>query len=170
MKVLYNNKEIINGQFISPQNSQSKPIVNYLACSNTLYTLIMHDPDAPSGNHLHWIVINIPGNNINDGNTLLQYIGPSPPNGSGTHKYIFLLVEQREKKYLQPIQRAMSMDNLFAKLNLKDSTVISRVYFTSSNQTAGKKRNRTRAKSVSKKQKSINLKKRTKKEHRSKLS
>ena len=42
---------------------------------------------------------------------------------------------------------------------VKDSTEISRRYFTSSNQTAGKKRKRTRAKSISKKTKSSRLKK-----------
>ena len=159
MNVLYNNKEIINGQFISPQSAQTKPIIEDQAPPDTLYTLIMHDPDAPSGNHLHWIIINIPGNNINEGNTLLEYMGPAPPKGSGTHKYIFLLIEQREKKYLESIQRVMSMDDLYEKLNLKDSTEISRRYFTSSNQTAGKKRKQTRGKSRSKKTKSRRLKK-----------
>jgi len=39
MKATYNIKEITNGQFISPQNSQIKPIINY-----------------PTGNCLHWIL------------------------------------------------------------------------------------------------------------------
>ena len=163
MKILYNNKEVTNGEFISPQSAQTKPIIEYQAPPDAIYTLIMNDPDAPSGNHLHWIIINIPGNNINEGNTLLEYMGPAPPNGSGYHNYIFLLIEQREKKYLESLQRVMSMDDLYEKLNLKDSTEISRRYFTSSNQTAGKKRKRTRAKSRSKKQKAADLKKGTKK-------
>jgi phosphatidylethanolamine-binding protein (PEBP) family uncharacterized protein len=159
MKVSYNNKEITNGEFISPQMAQIKPNIEYNAVEDTLYTLLMYDPDAPAGNHLHWIVINIPGSNINHGNTLLEYMGPAPPKGSGTHKYIFLLLEQREKKYLENLQRVMSMDNLYEKLNLKDSTEISRAYFKSRNQSAGKKQKRTK-KFISKKTKSRGLKKR----------
>lgn len=162
MKVSYNNKEITDGKFISPQNSQIKPIIDYQATPNTLYTLILYDPDAPSGNHLHWVVVNIQGNNINSGNTLLEYMGPAPPKGSGTHKYIFLLIEQREKKYLETLQRIMSMETLFNKLHLKepDSKEVSRSYFTSSNQIAGKKRKRSKTKSRSKKTRSLRLKKR----------
>jgi phosphatidylethanolamine-binding protein (PEBP) family uncharacterized protein len=160
MKILYNNKEIINGEFISPQNSQFKPKIDYQADVNNLYTLIMHDPDAPAGNHLHWVVINIPGNDINKGTTLLEYTGPAPPKGSGTHKYIFLLIEQREKKFFNTLERVMSMDNLYNKLNLTGSTELGRTYFTSSNQLAGKKRKRSKTKSRSKKARSRRLKKR----------
>ena len=61
--------------------------------------IVVHDPDAPSGDWVHWIVFNIPPDKfeideaiapgiegINDsGNT--RWDGPCPP--SGTHHYIF---------------------------------------------------------------------------------
>lgn len=67
------------------------------------FTLIMHDPDAPSGDYLHWLVWDIPpgtetisvnsvpvgaiqGKNSAGSNS---YTGPCPPKGSGTHHYIF---------------------------------------------------------------------------------
>jgi len=160
MKILYNSKEITNGEFISPQNSQNKPIINYQTTPNTLYTLIMHDPDAPAGNHLHWVVINVPGNDINNGNTLLEYMGPAPPKDSGTHKYVFLLLEQREKKLLNNLERVMTMNDLYNKLRLSDSTEVNRAYFISRNQTAGKRRKHKKTKSRLKKAKSRRLKKR----------
>ena len=65
--------------------------------------LIMHDPDAPGGDFLHWSIWNInpdidflPAGEAPDGalqgvNSFgtTQYSGPCPP--SGTHRYIFEL-------------------------------------------------------------------------------
>lgn len=65
--------------------------------------LIMHDPDAPSGDFLHWLIWDIPPKTesiaVNDvpvgavqgrnGSGQNKYTGPCPPKGSGTHRYIF---------------------------------------------------------------------------------
>ena len=89
----------------------------------------------------------------NLGETLLEYKGPSPPKGSGTHKYIFLLLEQERKHEdiksipINDSNRVMPMDDVFAMLHVKPPA-ISLVYFTSSNDTKGGKRRR---KSVHKK-------------------
>jgi Raf kinase inhibitor-like YbhB/YbcL family protein len=67
------------------------------------FTLIMHDPDAGSRDFLHWLVWDIPpstetiavnsvpvgaiqGKNDAGKNS---YMGPCPPAGTGTHRYIF---------------------------------------------------------------------------------
>ena len=61
------------------------------------------DPDAPSrGNptaaeFLHWLVVNIPGKNVASGEVLQTYQGPTPPAGTGLHRYTFLLYRQPEK-------------------------------------------------------------------------
>ena len=65
-------------------------------------SLIMDDPDAPSGTFIHWVVYNIPPetSGISEGSTPPgiqgknsagenKYIGPCPP--SGTHRYFFKL-------------------------------------------------------------------------------
>ena len=65
------------------------------------YVLLVHDPDAPAKDWLHWLVINIPPTTTsvaeqatptggvvlpNDSNEA-QYGGPCPPNGE--HRYFF---------------------------------------------------------------------------------
>jgi Raf kinase inhibitor-like YbhB/YbcL family protein len=67
--------------------------------------LIMHDPDAPSGDFVHWLIWDMqPGTHSLRANSTpigaMQgatsfgqniYGGPCPPSGSGTHRYIFEL-------------------------------------------------------------------------------
>jgi hypothetical protein len=65
------------------------------------YALALIDPDAPSSadpssrSFLHWLVVNIPGNAIEDGQTVRSYLGAFPPAATGTHRYFFVLMEQR---------------------------------------------------------------------------
>lgn len=66
-------------------------------------TLVMHDPDAVSGDYLHWLVFDIPPKTdtisvnsvpvgalqgLNDSGKA-GYSGPCPPQGTGIHRYIF---------------------------------------------------------------------------------
>ncbi len=84
------------GQNVSPPLN----ILNVPEKARSL-ALIMHDPDAPSGDYVHWIMWAIPattetmaansvpvgaiqGLNSADQN---KYMGPCPP--SGTHRYVF---------------------------------------------------------------------------------
>lgn len=63
----------------------------------------MTDPDAPSradpkiGEVRHWLVVNIPGIDINSGETLYEFIGSGPPKDTGLHRYIFLVYKQSGK-------------------------------------------------------------------------
>ena len=68
-------------------------------------TLVMVDPDAPSAKNpscrswLHWIVsnVNTKTEDIRTGREIVKYQPPSPPSGSGKHRYYFLLYEQNDK-------------------------------------------------------------------------
>ncbi|XP_063588472.1 protein D2-like isoform X1 [Penaeus indicus] len=71
------------------------------------YTLVMVDPDAP--NHkageawLHWILSNVEASdlqngNVGNGNIVVEYNGPTPPRGSGTHRYFFYLYRESQKQ------------------------------------------------------------------------
>lgn len=70
------------------------------------YTLIMIDPDSPSRSnptereYLHWLVVNIPGNDISRGSTKLDYLGADPVSGTGIHRYTFLIFKQPKLLYV----------------------------------------------------------------------
>jgi len=45
--------------------------------------------------YLHWMVINIPGSKIDEGQTITSYKGPAPKPGSGVHRYVIVAYEQK---------------------------------------------------------------------------
>lgn len=73
------------GNILTPTQVQNQPKIEYEAEEDTFYTLAMQDPDAPSRREpsrrefRHWLVINIPGNDVTKGETLWDYIGSGPP-------------------------------------------------------------------------------------------
>jgi phosphatidylethanolamine-binding protein len=89
------------GNVLTPTLVKDAPTVEWNADSNTFYTLCMTDPDAPSRKDPqfrewhHWLVGNIPGANVAKGETLSAYIGSGPPQGTGLHRYVFLIYKQR---------------------------------------------------------------------------
>lgn len=92
--------EVKDGNELTPTQVKDQPEVNFKADKNSFYTLIMTDPDAPSRENpefreiLHWLVVNIPGNEVNKGKVITEYIGSGPPQGSGLHRYIFFVFKQ----------------------------------------------------------------------------
>jgi Raf kinase inhibitor-like YbhB/YbcL family protein len=87
------------------QGQNVNPPINILNCpgSTQSLTLIMHDPDAVSGDFLHWLVWDIPPGTENiavnsvpvgarqgrNGAGQAGYTGPCPPKGTGIHRYLF---------------------------------------------------------------------------------
>lgn len=91
------------GKELTPTQVKDQPDVTWAAEENSLYTLLMVDPDAPSRQKpsyreaLHWLVVNVPGNKVTDGQVVAEYIGSGPPEGTGLHRYVFLVFKQAEK-------------------------------------------------------------------------
>lgn len=91
------------GNELTPTQVKDPPSVHYEGDENEFYTLCLTDPDAPSRQSPkyrewhHWLVVNIPGNRICDGEVLSEYVGAGPPQGTGLHRYVFLLYKQAEK-------------------------------------------------------------------------
>ncbi|XP_039955573.1 protein D2-like [Bactrocera tryoni] len=104
LKVTYaNDLELKAGIEFTPTQVKSQPLVEWEADQDSFYTLIMTDPDAPSRNapkfreFKHWLVGNIPNNDISKGEVLSAYVGSGPPKDSGLHRYVFLLYKQNGK-------------------------------------------------------------------------
>ncbi|XP_037953957.1 protein D3-like [Teleopsis dalmanni] len=91
------------GNELTPTQVKDQPEVTWNAESGVLYTLLMVDPDAPSRQDpkyrevCHWLVINIPGDKVAKGQTVVEFVGSGPPEGTGLHRYIFFVFKQAEK-------------------------------------------------------------------------
>lgn len=97
------DKEVDFGKELTPTDVGQMPHVHYDADDESFYTLIMTDPDAPSRKNPirrewhHWLVVNIPGKDVEKGETLSEYVPSAPPKNSGLHRYVFLVFKQPGK-------------------------------------------------------------------------
>ncbi|KAL0818142.1 hypothetical protein ABMA28_008666 [Loxostege sticticalis] len=95
--------EVNEGNELTPTQVKDVPTVTWDASPDQFYTLAMTDPDAPSRadpkfrEWHHWLVGNIPGGNVAGGETLSAYVGSGPPQGTGLHRYVFLVYKQPGK-------------------------------------------------------------------------
>lgn len=66
--------------------------------------IIYEDPDAPSRaqptsrEFRHWLKVNIPGSHLDKGETIFEYYSPTPPQGTGLHRYTFFIFKQLKGK------------------------------------------------------------------------
>ncbi|XP_022212991.1 protein D3 [Drosophila obscura] len=108
LQVLYpGNLFVEQGNELTPTQVKDEPRVTWVSPegegSETLLTLLMVDPDAPSREDpefreiLHWAVVNIPGDDPRAGYILAEYVGSGPPLNTGLHRYVFLLYRQSRK-------------------------------------------------------------------------
>ncbi|XP_073818982.1 protein D3-like [Musca autumnalis] len=123
------NVEVELGKELTPTQVKDKPEVSWETDEGALYTLLMVDPDAPSRQDptyreaLHWLVINIPGKGISKGQTVAEYIGSGPPDGSGLHRYVFLVFKQEKNISTDEF---ISKTSLEGRLNVKTRDYITK--------------------------------------------
>ena len=152
MEVIYNGKIMKDGDFLKVSETQFEPKIKVKLDSNNFYTLILYDPDAVGGTHIHWLITNITNNDIKTGNIIISYKGPAPPPKSGKHRYIFNLYKQNGVNNSEEInERVMPINDLREKLNL--SNPIYKIKFISENESGGKKRTKKNRKKVKKSRK-----------------
>lgn len=138
MEVIYNNKPIKNNEFLKVSETQKQPEIKLYVNKIKPYLLIMYDPDALNGTHIHWIVSNIKNNNVNKGINLITYKGPAPPPRTGKHRYIFELYDEKILNTNIIDDRIITIENLRQKLGLDNP--INRIQFISENESGGKRR------------------------------
>ncbi|XKL61067.1 hypothetical protein PGB90_008124 [Kerria lacca] len=119
LEVTYSDGLKVNlGNELTPTQVKDKPSVKFNSNPDSFYTLCMTDPDAPSRKSPkfrewhHWLVGNIPGSEIEKGETLSEYIGSGPPPDTGLHRYVFLVYQQPGKlTFTEPRLTNRSGDN-----------------------------------------------------------
>lgn len=101
LKVTYpSGVEVSLGNELTPTQVKDKPTLQWTTKPDTLYTVLMADPDAPSRSNpemrswKHWVVGNVPGTQLDQGTVLADYVGSGPPQGTGLHRYVFLVYQQ----------------------------------------------------------------------------
>ncbi|KAF5296937.1 hypothetical protein FQR65_LT10088 [Abscondita terminalis] len=104
LEVVYENDVIVNeGNELTPTKVKKQPNVKWNYDDGCFYLLCMTDPDAPSRKNPkfrewhHWLVGNIPGGDVKQGETLSEYIGAGPPKDTGLHRYVLLVYKQPGK-------------------------------------------------------------------------
>lgn len=96
------------------ENSSPPLAWNFVPEGTRSLALIVHDPDAPSGDFLHWLAWNIdphaggldegasaPAEGAN-GRGQRGYMGPCPPPGHGPHRYFHELYALDTELDLEP--------------------------------------------------------------------
>ena len=170
--VKYGDIKIEDGVLLTQLQTSKHPILNYDTTDiNDKYTLILYYSKAvsPSGNHNHWLVINIPCNSLrtgdlNKGTTLLSYKGPAPPSGSGQHKYMFELYKQNGhlgKTVMDENDRIISFNAIKNKIGIQDLTrpVISVFFYSKYTNTVGGSNIKRKRKTIKKNRKNKRSKK-----------
>nr|AAO39754.1 putative antennal carrier protein A5 [Anopheles gambiae] len=102
IKITYpqSDVEVSLGNQLTPTQVKARPKLCWEVEPSALYTLLMADPDAPSRSNpemrswKHWLVGNIPGADVDAGDVLADYVGSGPPQGTGLHRYVFLVYKQ----------------------------------------------------------------------------
>lgn len=118
MDIIYNNKSIKKHKFLKVNETQNKPEIKLNVDKLKKYVLVIYDPDAVGGTHIHWVISDIKNNNIKLGKDIIEYKGPAPPPKSGKHRYIFELYEQKNDNYRAIKNRVMPIEKIRIMLNL----------------------------------------------------
>nr|XP_002125755.1 39S ribosomal protein L38, mitochondrial-like [Ciona intestinalis] len=94
------------GNEISPSEASTQPEVTYQSEADGLWSLLLLNLDGNiednDKEYLHWFVTNIEGDDITTGETIIDYLQPLPPRGTGYHRMVFLLFKQTNKLNIQP--------------------------------------------------------------------
>ncbi|KAI6226460.1 Phosphatidylethanolamine-binding protein 1 [Aphelenchoides fujianensis] len=103
LNVTFEGIRVTPGQELQVRNLKNAPRVTLQVDPESTFSLVMIDPDNLSRKNpsvaewLHWLVVNIPASNINEGINGGQhqqpYGSPAPQPRTGDHRYVIVLFE-----------------------------------------------------------------------------
>ncbi|KAG6455034.1 hypothetical protein O3G_MSEX009012 [Manduca sexta] len=121
-----NSLPVCSGNVIKPKEALNSPTVCYESDNNCLWTLALTNLDGHlhenQKEYVHWLVANIPGNSIEKGDELVEYLRPFPLKGTGYHRYVFVLYKQNDR-VLYDIPKVV------ASSPLQDRTFVTRDWY-----------------------------------------
>lgn len=89
---------VYRGNVIKPKEAVTVPNVTYESDENSMWTLLMTNPDGHftdnSAEYIHWMVTNIKSSDVKNGKEIVPYMPPFPPFGTGFHRFVFILFKQ----------------------------------------------------------------------------
>lgn len=107
---------VYHGNHLKPSEANSAPHVHYNAKPGSLWTLVLVNLDChfedPDFQYLHWFVTNIPESEVNKGTVICDYLQPFPANGTGYHRYVFVLFKQNTKLDFSALQKKIPCTSL----------------------------------------------------------
>lgn len=128
------------GNIVTPTEASSKPNVEYSSKPDSLWTLAMVGLDGHLENvesqYIHWLVTNIPSNEVHKGDEIYSYLQPFPLRGVGYQRFAFVLYKQNSPlkldivKEVSPKSRTFSNEN-FYRVHQKNLTPAGLSFFQS---------------------------------------
>ncbi len=121
---VFENGKRIDKKYTCDGEDVSPPVSWDPVSGAASYALILEDPDAPMGTFVHWVIYNIKGTSLKegDGSSTSQagvqgrndfgrigYGGPCPPRGHGTHRYFFRVYALKEDL---PVKKGVTASEL----------------------------------------------------------
>uniref|UniRef100_V9KSM8 Large ribosomal subunit protein mL38 n=2 Tax=Callorhinchus milii TaxID=7868 RepID=V9KSM8_CALMI len=92
---------VYHGNVVTPTEAAAPPEVSFEAEAGSLWTLLLTNPDGhlkeDESEYVHWLVGNIPGDSVREGDEICHYFPPFPAKGTGYHRFIFILFKQDER-------------------------------------------------------------------------
>ncbi|MCO5556443.1 hypothetical protein L7F22_009992 [Adiantum nelumboides] len=145
MVVSYPIRQVSNGCEIKTTALVERPRVQIGGSYDSLYTLVMVDPDAPSPSEpssrewVHWIVTDIPaGGDASQGMEILQYEAPKPL--IGIHRYVFMLFRQEGPLLVMPPMFRNNFNTRDFAITCELALPVAAVYFNAQKQAGGRRR------------------------------
>ncbi|CAD6216172.1 GSCOCG00004390001-RA-CDS [Cotesia congregata] len=100
LQLIYGDIFVNPGDILTPTEAKDAPEIYYPFQDGEYYFFVLTGPDAPGDSYetmpefWHGAIVNIPGDRISEGETLMGYMTPSPPDDNFYHRYVYLVYKQ----------------------------------------------------------------------------